>query len=125
MKKMLIIALAFAMTGVIGMVYTLSAQSQTIEGELIDLRCYVSKGVVGEKHMKCASACVKGGDPVGVVDAKGMVYTIGAQSAGFEAHMAKTVRVTGMVKHSIIIPTKLEVKEGSAWKEAALPKEMM
>ncbi|MBI4551652.1 MAG: hypothetical protein HY710_05250 [Candidatus Latescibacteria bacterium] len=125
MKKGLIIALAFVMAGLLGTVYTLCAQSQTIEGELIDLRCYISKGVVGEKHMKCAAACVKGGDPVGIVDAKGMVYTIGAQSAGFEALMAKMVRVTGTVKQNIIIPTKLEVKEGGGWKAAALPKEMM
>lgn len=125
MKKMFIIVLALAMTGLLGTVYTLCAESKTVEGELVDLRCYVAKDAKGEKHMKCASACAKGGDPVGVVDEKGMIYTLGAQSAGFEANMGKTVRVTGTVKNNVIVPTKLEVKEGSAWKEAALPKEMM
>jgi hypothetical protein len=100
-------------------------KSTTIEGELVDLRCFVAMDARGEKHQSCAAACVKAGDPVGLVDAKGAVYTLASQTSAYVDHMAKTVRVTGMASGNVIVPTKMEVKEGSAWKEIKLPKEMM
>ncbi|MBI4551966.1 MAG: hypothetical protein HY710_06860 [Candidatus Latescibacteria bacterium] len=100
-------------------------KSTTVEGELIDLRCFSAQGSRGEKHQMCAVACAKVGDPVGIVDAKGKVYTLGSQTGGYVDHMAKTARVTGMVSGNVIIPMKVEVKEGNSWKTITLPKEMM
>lgn len=111
-------------------VFTAHAQqkmgkSTTVEGELVDLRCFSAQGSRGEKHQMCATSCAKVGDPVGIVDAKGKVYTLGSQTGGYVDYMAKTARVTGMVSGNVIIPMKVEVKEGAGWKEVSLPKEMM
>ncbi len=73
----------------------------TVKGEVVDLWCYFEDGAHGPKHKKCGTTCAKGGNPIGIVDAKGNVYV----AAGIEDHqpaqpillekMAQTVTVTG------------------------------
>ena len=41
--------------------------SKTVTGEVVDLMCYLDHNASGEKHAACASKCIKGGGPVGIV----------------------------------------------------------
>src|SRR5258708_40247844 len=46
----------------------------TVKGEAVDMWCYMEGGEHGPTHKACATACAKGGNPIGIVDAKGDIY---------------------------------------------------
>lgn len=49
---------------------------QTIEGEVLDMSCYMAHEGKGAKHKKCALACIKGGLPMGILTKDGAVYLV-------------------------------------------------
>src|SRR5438093_11455100 len=51
-------------------------QSTIITGEIVDMGCYVGHGAKGEKHKDCASKCIAGGMPMGLLTAKGELYLL-------------------------------------------------
>lgn len=54
-----------------------SAQEEvTVKGEVVDLACYLSKGLKGKRHQACAVMCVKKGLPIGVLTDAGDVYLL-------------------------------------------------
>jgi hypothetical protein len=54
----------------------LSASSEkTVTGEIVDMMCYVDHNATGDKHAGCASKCIKGGGPVGILS-DGKAYLI-------------------------------------------------
>ena len=53
-----------------------AAQTQTIKGEVVDLMCYLDHGAKGEKHKGCATKCIKGGGPVGLLTADNQLYLV-------------------------------------------------
>ena len=63
---------------------------------------------------------------VGLLEVKtGKVYTVILPAPGLAAHTEKTVRVEGMIHSgSLLAPTGMKVKDGSAWKAVVLPKAM-
>ena len=85
----------------------LSAQPKgeraTINGEVVDLWCYLEGGDRGPAKKDCATACAKAGNPIGVLDAKGNLYV----TAGLKDHqpgqsvlltkMSEQVTITGTV----------------------------
>lgn len=94
---------------------------QTIKGEVIDVSCYVSHGAHGESHKYCAVACMKAGQPGGILEeGTGKVYV----AAKIEDHLkspneelipyaAQMVEAKGVVKEQCgvaIIDIK-EIKE--------------
>jgi len=139
MKKLfpglLVFLLAFA-----GTVNTPTPDPITVEGILVDTKCYgmmpeMNKGNThqvpkmdhGKAVMKdgkpvlmeipaCATACAKMGIPAGIVDAEGKTYIIVASAMALADHMAKEARVTGELAYAGgIIATKVEVKEDGEW----------
>lgn len=48
----------------------------TVQGEIIDLACYMSKGSRGPSHKACAQMCAKKGVPIGVLTDAGEVYLL-------------------------------------------------
>jgi hypothetical protein len=50
--------------------------SQTIQGEVLDLACYMGHGGKGDKHAECAKQCLQGGAPAGLVTKDGKVYVL-------------------------------------------------
>ncbi len=54
----------------------------TVNGEVVDLWCYLEGGDHGASHKECGTACAKAGNPIGIVDAKGNVYV----AVGIEDH---------------------------------------
>ena len=54
-----------------------SAQEEvTVKGEVVDLACYLSKGLKGKRHVACAQLCAKKGLPIGVLTEAGDVYLL-------------------------------------------------
>ncbi|MFT3700809.1 MAG: hypothetical protein QM802_00440 [Agriterribacter sp.] len=51
-------------------------EAKTVTGEVLDMGCYMSSGAKGEKHKDCASACIKGGAPMGLLTSDGKIYLL-------------------------------------------------
>ena len=111
------------------------AKPVTIEGTLIDTKCYSMSAVnKTNDHMTpdgtkvaCAAACAKMGIPVALLTSKGEVVVILAPAPVFKDHMAHLARVTGVkaYKGTAIVPDKTEVKgEDGTWIEIST-REMM
>ena len=107
-------------------VVSLYAKEKTVEGELVDVTCYMG-GAKGEPHQMCAIACAKRGQPVGVAAKDGKVYNLLVMAPGLADHMSKRVKITGEyhAESQSIKPTKILVKDGRKWTEVAVPKPMM
>ena len=70
----LLIVFAIILTGAI---QAYAAETVTVKGELIDTFCYTSMGAKGPSHKACATACVKKGIPVGLLeDGTNKVYVL-------------------------------------------------
>jgi hypothetical protein len=48
----------------------------TVSGEIVDLACYLPKGLKGKRHKQCAQLCAKKGLPIGVLSDTGEVYLL-------------------------------------------------
>jgi hypothetical protein len=70
----------FALTGfaaVLAWALPASAQDDvTVQGEIIDMACYMAKGSHGAAHKACAQMCAKKGVPIGVLTDGGEVYLL-------------------------------------------------
>ncbi len=95
-------------------------ESKTVEGTLVSAKCYLVAGLTDNDHkgMKgCGTACVKAGNPVGLLTADGKYYTLVMPALQIADHVGHTLRVSGTAKLGSMIPKKLEMKKGDAWKE--------
>jgi hypothetical protein len=95
--------------------------AKVIEGELVDLQCYSAGGARGEKHAACAKKCMASGIPAGVA-AEDRTWTLATNPVPLADHAAKTVRVTGKAneKTGVLMPEKIEVKDGDTWSEVQM-----
>jgi hypothetical protein len=77
------------------------AAVQTIQGELVDLACYLEHGGHGEKHKACATSCAQSGLPIGLLDKHGHLYLLIGDHKPLNAQVADkmgdTVTATGTV----------------------------
>lgn len=48
----------------------------TVQGEVVDLSCYLAKGSRGAAHKSCAQLCAKRGLPIGVLTDGGELYLL-------------------------------------------------
>jgi hypothetical protein len=97
-------------------------EAKTVEGELVDTHCYAAGGATGEEHgAKCGKGCAQSGIPVAVL-ADGKAWTIATNPAPLADAVGKTVRVTGSqnAESQVLVPEKVEVKDGEKWKEITL-----
>jgi len=75
----------------------------TIKGEIVDTGCYLGHGAKGEKHKECATKCVAGGMPIGLLAANGKLYLLTPNHDSADAYnqckdlVASMVEVTGTV----------------------------
>src|SRR5262249_47185595 len=51
-------------------------KDKAIQGEVLDLACYIAHGASGAGHADCAKECAKGGQPMGLLSADGTVYVL-------------------------------------------------
>lgn len=47
-----------------------------VTGELLDMGCYISRGLRGELHRECATKCMNAGVPMGIMTADSVVYVL-------------------------------------------------
>lgn len=55
-----------------------AGQKGTWTGEVVDLACYVAQGAKGSDHAGCAKACVKSGQPMGLLTKEGSLVLLSA-----------------------------------------------
>jgi hypothetical protein len=89
----------------------------TIDGELVDVSCYMQLGKTGEKHIDCGGKCVRNGQSAGILTPEKDLYLVIAEEhhprrdgqadirEQLAANMGKQVSATGMVHRT---------KEGNA-----------
>jgi hypothetical protein len=76
-------------------------KASTVQGEVLDLACYMGHGGQGEGHAGCAAKCLKGGQPMGLLGTDGTVYVLigdHMDASAFEKtkeFAGKKVEVTG------------------------------
>jgi hypothetical protein len=79
------------------------SKDKAVQGEILDLACYIGHGDSGPGHADCAKECAKGGQPMGLLSADGTVYVLLADhedAAAFDKAKdlaGKKVEVTGEV----------------------------
>ena len=78
-------------------------KASAVQGEVLDLACYVGHGGQGEGHAGCAAKCLKSGQPMGLLGTDGTVYILIADhsdASAFEKtkdYAGKKVEITGEV----------------------------
>ncbi len=48
----------------------------TLKGEIVDMGCYLGHEAKGEKHKSCATKCISGGMPMGLLATDGTLYLL-------------------------------------------------
>jgi hypothetical protein len=102
-----------------------------VTGTLIDTKCYSMDArnrpndhVIPQGEMKsCATICANLGIPVGVLTAKGEVWTLVTPSKDLAGHMARIARVTGVAVYGArqLRPDRIEVQDASGrWSEVKI-----
>ena len=75
-----------------------ASATKEVTGEVVDMMCYVDHNAMGEKHASCASTCVKGGGPVGIVS-DGKAYLVVGEHKPINEQLAeycgKTITLKG------------------------------
>jgi hypothetical protein len=124
MRKLIISLASVALVG--GFAATqLAAQdkkeSKTVQGELVDMHCFSSKGLKGEKHAGCGTKCMSTGIPAGVL-VDGKAWTLTTNPIPLAEHASKMIRVTGTqnADAQTIVPEKVEVQDAGNWTEVKL-----
>ena len=94
-------AIALQVVFGLGIAWGAEGEAFSVEGEIVDMACYVSSGAKGPDHAGCAKSCVKGGQPMGLLSDDGTLYLLYAShkdGAPFEAakdHAGSKVQISG------------------------------
>ncbi len=74
-------------------------ESITVQGEVLDMACYLDHGAQGENHASCAKMCIESGLPVGIKDKEGKVYLVIGEHKPLNKELAplaaKTITIRG------------------------------
>ena len=125
MKRVVLLSLSLLL--VAGLVAAAAEKESTIEGTLVDTKCYLAGGAKGNDHMgmkNCGGECAKSGSPLGVLTSAGKYYTLAAPSPQLADYVGQPVRATGPVKSGTILADKVEVKKGDKWEQVKFDSEM-
>ncbi len=96
-------ALAHDMGAMKGAEGKTAAKEVTLKGEIVDTGCYLSHGARGEKHKACATKCISGGMPMGLLTSDGTLYLLTLDHTNADPYnqakdrAAQMVEVTGTV----------------------------
>jgi len=100
-------AVALAVTGVVAAEGKAGdkapEKASAVQGEVLDLSCYMGHGGMGAGHSGCAAKCLKSGQPMGLLGTDGAVYLLFADhgdASAFERAKdlaGKKVEITGDV----------------------------
>jgi len=77
------------------------AKAVTIKGEVVDSGCYLSHGAKGADHKECATKCISGGMPMGLLTSDNKFYLLTLDHSNADPYnqlkdmASATVEVTG------------------------------
>jgi hypothetical protein len=87
-------------------------KAATIQGEVVDVSCYLQLGKTGPKHADCGGKCVRNGQPIGLLTSKKELYLVISEEHhprrdgetnirdAFAAAMGQQAKVTGVVQRT-------------------------
>jgi hypothetical protein len=93
-------------------------EEKTLQGEVLDLGCYLAHDGKGPDHAMCAKMCVKNGQPMGLLASDGTVYILTAdhedakafnqtkEFAGQKVEIHGTVGINGSLKGLTVLSVK-------------------
>jgi hypothetical protein len=103
---------------------------QTIQGEVVDVSCYMQLGKTGPKHADCGGKCVRNGQPIGLLTSKKVLYLVIPEEHhprrdgqtnirdAFASAMGQQVKVTGVVQQTTqgkaIFVSNMEVQKAGS-----------
>jgi hypothetical protein len=76
--------------------------TQSIKGEVVDLMCYLDHGAKGEKHKGCATKCIEGGGPVGLLTADDQLYLVIGDHAPINKELASKAAQIVTLKGKVV-----------------------
>jgi type 1 fimbria pilin len=83
-----------------------AGNDMTLNGQVIDVNCYVSMGASGQGHKACATACAKAGVALAILGSDGNIYMpvsskpADPQNRRLEPFAEARVRITGVHRMS-------------------------
>lgn len=80
----------------------------TVKGEVVDMWCYMESGEHGPSHKACATACARGGNPIGIVDSRGDIYV----TAGLQDHQPARDLLVSKMSEQVTTTGTLVAKGG-------------
>lgn len=105
-----------------------AGKPMTVMGELVDMGCYLGHGAKGASHKDCATRCIAGGMPMGVLTKDGALYLLTMSHENAEPYTkakdmaAEEVKVTGPVsKRNGMQAIEVDAIEMAAAMPAAKP----
>jgi hypothetical protein len=84
-------------------------ETVTLKGEVVDLWCYLEGDDHGAEHKKCAVACAKAGNPIGLATEKGDVYVL----VGIKDHDPDKDALIGKMAETVTVEGTLVKKGGT------------
>ena len=78
-----------------------AAKPTVTTGEVVCMGCYVGHSAKGEKHAECATKCVTGGMPMGLLTSSGQLYLLTMDHESADAYnkvkefTGKQAKITG------------------------------
>jgi hypothetical protein len=102
MKRKLLVSMAgiaIAVAAALGPSPAAEGQDARLEGTVVDLHCYVTRGAEGAEHAGCANACISRGVPAGFLAKDGTLYVLLEEKS-----ISVKERVAGMAG----LPVRLE-----------------
>jgi hypothetical protein len=78
-----------------------AAKPSVTTGEVVCMGCYVGHSAKGEKHAECATKCVTGGMPMGLLTSSGQLYLLTMDHENADAYnkvkefTGKQAKITG------------------------------
>lgn len=116
--------IAIGITLLVGAAAVSAQQATTVEGMLVDAKCYLGdNSLTGNDHgpmQACGTMCLKGGSPAGIVTKDKQFHAIVAVAGDLANYVGQTVRVSGPVTNGAILAQKAEVNKGGSWQQIKL-----
>ncbi len=100
-RNLVCAALALQVVFGLGVAWGEEGEAFSVEGEIVDMACYVANEAKGPDHAGCAKSCLKAGQPMGLLSDDGTLYLLYAShkdGAPFETakdHAGAKVSVSG------------------------------
>ena len=94
-----------------------TAGEQTLQGELVDLNCYLDHGAKGEGHKACGTTCALKGLPIGLLDKENRItLVVGAHERPMNTELAEKMGTTVELTGKVVSRNGLQMIEVSAFR---------